>query len=165
MIVLLVGGSLSNLTREDIKTPETIRQEPWVGKANATHPPNSFMKPTGKSLLSTNLISKSTCCFHSVAIWFSRVFLVWFGLVWFGLDLGFFCSYALGRVLEKRQTKSWTQRMPKSERMVLTVREEVKRELNYIYSPRPPSPSNVGLVLKSLKAPLTSQLKATFQSW
>lgn len=61
--------------------------------------------------------------------WFSSVGLVWFGSVWFGLV--WLKNYALGNILEKRQTRR--QRTLKSEKMVLTVRKEMEKTLNILY--------------------------------
>lgn len=115
MIFLLVGGSFSNLTRADMKTPEPGMKVPWVGTDRShrsskliyvTHWKISDLPWTSSSNLHVVLIS--------MGIGFSRIVFFFFctGLV------GVFCSYALGMVLEKRQTKSWTQRTPESERGV-----------------------------------------------
>lgn len=97
-----------------------------------------------------------------MAIWLSRLFLFWF-LVWHGFFFFFLCNCALGRVLEKRQTKSWTQRTPENERRIANSEgrnwETIKHSTYISWTP-----ASASLVLTKLKSPLASQLKATLQS-
>ena len=75
----------------------------------------------------------------------------------------FFCNCALGRVLEKRQTKSWTQRTPENERRIANSEgrhwETIKHSTYISWTL-----ASASLVLTKLKSPLASQLKATLQS-
>lgn len=92
-----------------MKTPEPSMKAPWVGK-DRCHAASKLIYVTHWKI--SDLHRTSSSSLHvvpvSMGIWFSRG--------WFGL--GVFRGCALGRVLEKGQTKSCTQRTPKSDRIM-----------------------------------------------
>ena len=129
MISLLVGGSFSSLTRADMKTPETNMKETWVGK-DRCHTFSKLIYITHWKI--SDLHRTSSPSLHvvltSLGIWLCRIFCL-FVSVWYG----FFCSYALGRVLEKRQPRVELKGHQKMKGWSLTVREEIEKALNIPY--------------------------------
>lgn len=170
MIFLLVGGSFSNLTSADMKTPEPGVKVPWVGKDRyhtsskliyVTRWKISDLPQTSSSSLRVVLISMGIG-FSRVGVFLCLFFVFWFCFFCIGF-VGAFCIYALGTVLEKGQTKSWTQRTPESERRITDSEGRNWKSIKYSVSISW-TPTSVSLMLKNWKAPLANQLKATSQS-
>lgn len=161
MIFLLVGGSLSSLTRADTKMPEPGTEAPWVGK-DKCHASSKLIYVTHWKISDLSWTSSSSLhvVLISMGIGFSRVLFFFFFVL---VLLGVFCNYALGTVLERRETKSWAQRTPENESRLANSEGRNWKSIKYsIYISR--TPASASLVLKNWKAPLANQLKATSQS-
>lgn len=144
----------SNLAEADIKPSETSMEDLWIGK-DWCHTSSKLIYVTPWKI--SDLYRTSSPNLHVVltcmGAWFSRV-----GLVWFGLVKKLCFRKYIGEEIsqETKDTKKWKDGSNSEGRNGKNIKHSI-----YISW----TPINASLELKNLKAPLASQLKAASQSW